>query len=96
MRFGANATYHDFIVGRLKAGSDDGQVSFEAGQDFNGMEYGVYVNDEWAVTDRLKLSYGARVSPGKTSLLFTPTWNRAQPPISPSMTISRSKPPTPA
>ncbi len=62
VRFGANATYHDFIVGRLKAGSDDGRVNFEAGQNFNGMEYGVYVADEWVATDRLKLNYGARVS----------------------------------
>lgn len=70
VRFGANATYHDFIVGRLKAGSDDGQVNFEAGQDFNGMEYGIYANDEWAVTDRLKLSYGARVSAWQNNPAF--------------------------
>ena len=70
VRFGANATYHDFIVGRLKAGSDDGQVSFEAGQYFNGMEYGVYINDEWAVTNRLKLSYGARVSAWQNNPAF--------------------------
>lgn len=62
VRFGANATYHDFVVGRLKAGSDDGEVKFEAGQTFDGMEYGLYANDEWAVTDRFKLSYGARIS----------------------------------
>lgn len=62
VRFGANATYHDFIVARLKAGSDDGEVNFESGQDFNGMEYGLYANDEWAITDRFKLSYGLRLS----------------------------------
>ncbi len=62
VRFGANATYHDFIVGRLKAGSDDGEVKFESGQTFDGMEYGLYGNDEWAITDRLKISYGARLS----------------------------------
>jgi hypothetical protein len=62
VRFGANATYHDFIVGRLKAGSDDGRVNFESGQEFMGMEYGLYANDEWAISPRLKLSYGARLS----------------------------------
>jgi hypothetical protein len=62
VRFGGNATYHDFVVGRLKAGSDDGEVSFEAGQKFDGTEFGLYANDEWAVTDRFKLSYGGRFS----------------------------------
>lgn len=62
VRFGANATYHDFIVGRFKAGSDDGSINFESGQTYNGMEYGLYANDEWAATARLKLSYGARIS----------------------------------
>lgn len=70
VRFGANATYHDFIVARLKAGSDDGQVNFESGQDFNGMEYGLYANDEWAVTDRLKLSYGLRLSAWQNNPAF--------------------------
>jgi hypothetical protein len=62
IRFGANATYHEFSVARLKAGSTDGRVNFESGQDFDGMEYGAYFADEWAITDRLRFNYGARVS----------------------------------
>lgn len=62
IRFGANATYHDFITARLKAGSDDGQVSFEAGREYDGMEYGAYVSDEWAATPKLKVNYGLRFS----------------------------------
>lgn len=62
VRFGANATHHSFEVARLKAGSDDGSINFESGQDFSGMEYGVYGNDEWAATEKLKISYGARIS----------------------------------
>ncbi len=70
IRFGANATYHVFDVGRLKFGSDDGQINFEAGDDYNGMEYGVYINDEWAVSKRLKLSYGGRLSMWNNSPAF--------------------------
>ena len=62
LRFGANITHHSFEVGRLKAGSDDGKVSFSAGQDLSGLEFGAYVQDEWEATDRLKINMGARVS----------------------------------
>lgn len=62
IRFGANATRHQFTVGRLKAGSDDGLVNFSAGQDFAGLEYGLYFSDDIEVTDRLGLSGGLRLS----------------------------------
>lgn len=61
VRFGANITYHDFITARLKAGSDDGRIRFEAGRDYDGMEYGAFVADEWAL-NRLKINYGLRLS----------------------------------
>ncbi len=87
MRFGANATYHDFIVGRLKAGSDDGRVNFEAGQDFNGMEYGAYIADEWVATDRLKLNYGARVSAWSNKPAF---YANFEPRVAANYTISEN------
>lgn len=62
IRFGANGTYHEFVVGRLKAGSDDGSVNFESGQDFNGADFGAYFADEWAINNNLKLNYGLRFS----------------------------------
>ncbi|MBK7409343.1 MAG: TonB-dependent receptor [Saprospirales bacterium] len=62
VRFGGSATYHRFTVGRLKAGSKDGTVAFEAGQDFDGIEMGVYVSDEWKPADRLALNAGLRLS----------------------------------
>ncbi len=61
VRFGANATYHDFVTARLQAGSDDGQVRFEAGREYFSWEYGMYAADEWAL-DKLKLNYGLRLS----------------------------------
>ncbi len=62
LRFGANVTYHQFSVGRLKAGSDDGVVSFSAGQDFDGTEFGAYVSDDLDFSERLKINAGVRLS----------------------------------
>lgn len=73
VRFGAAATWHRFNVARLKAGSDDGRINFEAGQDFNGMEYGLYGADEWAVSDKLKVNYGLRLSAWQNDPAFY--WN---------------------
>lgn len=62
IRFGVGAIYHQFTVGRLQAGSADGQVSFESGQDFDGVEVNGYIADEWNVTDALSINYGVRLS----------------------------------
>ncbi|MEM1217629.1 MAG: TonB-dependent receptor [Bacteroidota bacterium] len=62
LRFGLGATYHQFTVGRLQAGSDDGDIAFEAGQDFDGVELGAYVGDEWTATDKLRINGGIRFS----------------------------------
>ncbi len=62
MRFGGNITSHQFVVGRLKAGSDDGSVSFESGEDFQGTEFGLFFSDDWVVSDRLKVNWGGRLS----------------------------------
>jgi len=70
IRFGGNVTYHEFDVARLKFGSDDGRVNFESGQGYDGMEYGLYFGDEWAMTDRLKVNYGARLSAWNNSPAF--------------------------
>ena len=62
VRFGAQATYHQFTVGRLKAGSEDGVVSFSSGQDYDGMEYGLYASDEWNLLPDVKIHAGLRGS----------------------------------
>jgi hypothetical protein len=62
LRFGGNVTYHQFAVGRLKAGSDDGKISFSAGQDFDGTELGAYISDEYQATQQLKINAGFRLS----------------------------------
>jgi hypothetical protein len=62
LRAGAMAIYHQFEVGRLAAGSDDGEISFSAGQDYDGVEFGVFVSDEWKMTPKLSVNYGLRLS----------------------------------
>lgn len=61
-RFGASLTRHQFSVGRLQAGSDDGLINFSAGQEFSALEGGAYFSDDWSVSDRLKINYGLRFS----------------------------------
>lgn len=62
LRYGIGATYHQFEVGRLQAGSDDGSISFNSGSDFDGMEFGAYIGDEWDVSERFRVNGGFRIS----------------------------------
>lgn len=62
IRFGATATYHQFTVGRLQAGSTDGDIQFSAGQDFDGIQAGAYVSDEITFSPRFKANVGLRLS----------------------------------
>lgn len=62
LRFGGNVTYHRFNVGRLKAGSDDGEVSFSTGQTFDGMQFGLYFADEYEPSKDFKINSGLRIS----------------------------------
>jgi hypothetical protein len=62
IRFGAQVIDHLFTVGRLQAGSDDGVVSFSAGQRFGGLESAVYIADEIEFSPRFSLNAGLRLS----------------------------------
>ncbi len=62
LRFGFSGTYHQFTVGRLKAGSDDGEISFSAGQDFDGTELGAYISDDIKFNDKWTVNAGIRLS----------------------------------
>lgn len=61
-RFGVGLTRHQFSVGRLQAGSDDGLINFSAGQEYTALEGGLYFSDDWSVSNRLKINYGLRFS----------------------------------
>jgi hypothetical protein len=62
IRFGAQVTGHRFTVGRLRAGSDDGIVSFSSGKNLNALEWGTYVSDEWEPNNIFSLQAGLRWS----------------------------------
>lgn len=62
IRLGGEVTSHRFDVGRLKAGSDDGQVSFTAGQEYLAYSSALYFQDEWKIDPRSSLSMGLRLS----------------------------------
>lgn len=62
LRMGIQAIRHLFTVGRLKAGSTDGAVSFSAGRDYTSLEWGAYVSDDWSVSSDFSLEGGLRWS----------------------------------
>jgi hypothetical protein len=62
IRFGISGIYHEFGIGRLQAGSSDGSISFNAGTDLNGSQFGVYFNDDITFNSKLSLSAGLRAS----------------------------------
>jgi hypothetical protein len=62
IRFGAQMTGHRFTVGRLRAGSDDGIVSFSSGKNLNALEWGTYISDEWEPNNVFSLQGGLRWS----------------------------------
>lgn len=62
LRFGSYVTRHQFGVGRLKASSDDGTVSFSGGNDFNAASMGAYIADEISAGVHWKLNAGLRLS----------------------------------
>lgn len=70
IKMGLSTTYYDFTVGRLKAGSDDGSVSFSSGIDRTGMEYGIYISDEFEIIKKLKANAGLRLSGWSSNKFF--------------------------
>lgn len=62
LRFGGALTSHQFKVGQLNGGSDDGLVSFNAGSSIIGNEYGIYLSDEWSPKKNILFLGGLRLS----------------------------------
>lgn len=70
VKFGANAIYHRFVVGRIEASSEDNSVNFNTGDTLHSGEYALYINDEYKVSKRLSLSGGLRLSGFNTANQF--------------------------
>lgn len=62
VKFGAMATRHHFIIGRLNFESDDSTQAFSTGTNLTGTEFGVYASDDYQVNAQLSLNYGLRLS----------------------------------
>ena len=62
VRSGIVYTYHQFTVGRIQAGSTDGNVAFSAGDELDGSEFAAYISDDWDINAQWKLNYGMRLS----------------------------------
>jgi hypothetical protein len=61
LSFGINATHHNIQPGDIES-SNGSSVNPQTIQSRNGVESAAYVSDEWHVTDRLNLLFGARLS----------------------------------
>jgi hypothetical protein len=62
LRMGASATQHNFEIGRVTFNATDSLVNFSAGQNLDGTQFGLYLNDEWEINPRLKVNMGIRGS----------------------------------
>ncbi len=62
VQMGGMITNRKFEVGRFEGGSTTGEFDINLGNDFYGTEYGLYLNDEWEVSDKLKVNAGVRAS----------------------------------
>jgi len=62
IQFGGQFTHHQFLIGRLRAGSDDGSIRFNSENVLSGNEYGAYISDNIRFNNLWQLNLGLRVS----------------------------------
>ena len=62
VKFGAYFTQHNFSIGRLQSGTQDGSVNFEAGSVLGAQDFGVYLGDEFDLSSKWKVNAGLRLS----------------------------------
>jgi hypothetical protein len=62
IKFGLYTSVHRYIVGRLRAGTDDGTVQLGLGSIFDSQEAAVYASDDFEIGARWKFNTGLRLS----------------------------------
>lgn len=62
LKFGGQGIHHKFTVGRLKAGSADGEVSFNSGKVLRATDVALYISDDYVVNARWRFNTGLRLS----------------------------------
>ncbi|CAM3459007.1 TonB-dependent receptor [Pontibacter korlensis] len=62
LKFGAQATHHNFTVGRLNFESEDSTLNYGTGNSYSGSEFGLYVSDDYVISPMVSLNYGLRLS----------------------------------
>jgi hypothetical protein len=60
IRFGASEVYHTFDISRFQLTTSDNTLNTNQGSTLYGNELGVYVSDNWDISQRFKLNYGLR------------------------------------
>lgn len=61
LKFGVNAIHHTIAPGKLTA-SESSSVNATTYENRKGLELAAYLSDEWAVSNRMNLVYGLRLS----------------------------------
>ncbi|MES1250373.1 MAG: TonB-dependent receptor [Chitinophaga rupis] len=62
IRMGVNAIYHTLNPGMLNAGGPKSGVNDTSFQKRYGLENAAFISNDWKVTNKLNISYGARVT----------------------------------
>lgn len=62
IKFGIHYTQHQFLVGRIQLGSDDGTVDFLTENRLFSQQGAVYFADDWTASDRWRFNFGFRLS----------------------------------
>jgi hypothetical protein len=62
IRFGTQAIYHKFTVGRLKAGSKDESIQFDSGEKLDATDLALYFSDDYTLNSKWKFNLGIRYS----------------------------------
>jgi hypothetical protein len=62
IKFGTQAIYHKFTIGRLKSDSEDESVQFDSGENLDATDLSFYVSDDYTMNDDWKFNVGLRYS----------------------------------